>query len=79
MIVLHDLSLYLYDNAFRRSRTCGNFLEEWDPIRQLIQRRLWLGEQYFMVHYLFVWLYRNSTKKEEYKLSELRTLFEVHL
>jgi hypothetical protein len=60
MIVLHDLPLYLYANAFRRSGTCEIFLEEWDLVRQLIRRRLWLKEQHFMVHYLLV---PNSTEK----------------
>jgi hypothetical protein len=54
MIVLHDLPLYLYANAFRRSGTCGKFLEERDPVQQLIRRRMWLEEQHFMVHCLLV-------------------------
>jgi hypothetical protein len=54
MIVLHDLPLYLYDNALRRSGTCGIFLEEWAPVQQLIQMRLWIEEQHFTVHHLLV-------------------------
>jgi hypothetical protein len=46
--MLHDLSLNLYGNAFRRSRTYGNFLEEFNLAWQLIRRRLWPEEQHFM-------------------------------